>query len=134
MFAVGVTDTVAVSVALVLLAAEKEDIFPLPVVARAMLLLLFVQVYVVPVTLLLKTTAAVGAPLHTAWLVGIAAIGVGSTVIVKCVTVPAQPLAVGVIVTVAVSIPFVVLVAVKEPMLPVPVDASAMLALLLDQV
>ena len=51
-------------------------------------------------------------------------VGVGSTVIVKVIGVPSQPLAVGVTVIVEVTEVVPVLVAVNAPMFPVP-DAGS---------
>lgn len=57
-------------------------------------------------------------------------VGVGSTVIVKVIGVPSQPLAVGVTVIVEVTEVVPVLVAVNAPMFPVP-DAGRPIEVLL---
>ena len=57
--------------------------------------------------------------------------GVGYTVMVKDKGVPAQPFALGVIVTVAITVVEPLLVAVKEGMFPVPLAASPMEGMLL---
>ena len=63
--------------------AEKELILPDPVDANPIDVVLFVHVYVVPLTAPLKLTATVVAPLHNVWFVGVVTVGVGFTVIVK---------------------------------------------------
>ena len=72
----------------------------------------------------LKLAAAVDAPLHNVWLVGVVTVGVGLTVIVKFCGLPVQPLAEGVTVTVAVTGALVTLLAENELILPDPVDDS----------
>ena len=78
-------------------------------------------------------TAAVLAPAHTLWLAIAFTDGVGFTVIVKLTGPPPQPDAVGVTVMVAVIGALVVLVAVNDGILPVPLAASPMAVLLLVQ-
>ena len=97
---------------------------PDPVDARPIEVVLFVQVYVVPLTAPLKLTAVVDAPLHNVWLVGAVTVGVGLTVIVKFCGLPTQLFADGVTVTVAVTGALVVLLAENELILPEPVDAN----------
>ena len=63
LFADGVTVIVAVIAALVLLVAVKEAILPLPLAPRPIAVLLFVQLYDVPVPL--NVTAVVDILLHT---------------------------------------------------------------------
>ena len=87
-----------------------------------------------PITLLLKPTAAFVPPLQTTWFAGTLAIGVGFTVILKVVAVPAQPLAVGVIVMVAVTGISVLLVAVNALISPIPFAAKPIEVLLFVQV
>ena len=60
----GVTVIVAVTGALVKLIAVKAAIFPLPVAARPIEVLLFVQLKDVPLTAPAKVIAFVVAPLH----------------------------------------------------------------------
>ena len=60
----GVTVMVATAGLMVLLIAVKEGILPVPAAARPMLALLLVQLKVVPPTVPVKFTAAVGAPLQ----------------------------------------------------------------------
>ena len=67
-------------------------------------------------------------------MVGVATVGVGLTVIVKFCELPVHEFADGVTVTVAVTGVLVALVAEKELMLPEPVDASPIEAVLFVQV
>ena len=60
----GVTVIVAVTGALVKLVAVKDGIFPLPAAPRPIVVLLFVQLKVVPLTAPAKATRLVAAPLH----------------------------------------------------------------------
>lgn len=62
---VGVTVMVANVAALVALVATNDAIFPLPLAARPILVLLLVQSYVEVGLEPLKLIAVVGAPLHT---------------------------------------------------------------------
>jgi hypothetical protein len=68
--AVGITEIVAVTVALVAFMALKDGILSLPPVGRPIEILLLVQVKVVPLTKPAKLIPVVGAPLHTTWLAG----------------------------------------------------------------
>ena len=80
-----------------------------------------------------KLTASVCAPLHLVWLVGLVAVGVGLTVMVKVDGTPGQPVDVGVTVIVPVIAVFPVLVAVNEAISPVPLAAKPMAALVFIQ-
>ena len=60
----GVTVIVAVTGALLVLIAVNEGIFPLPEAAKPIVVLLFVQLKVVPLTAPEKATRFVEAPLH----------------------------------------------------------------------
>jgi hypothetical protein len=135
--AVGVTVIVAVIGNAVLFVAVKLEILPVPLAARPILVLLFVQLYVVPATAPVKVTAVVVAPLHNVWLATAFTVGVGLTVIVNVIGVPVQvtpPLVkLGVTVTVATTGVVPGFVAVKLAMLPVPDAASPMLVLLFVQ-
>jgi predicted membrane protein len=135
LFAVGVTVNVAVTGVDPLLVAVKEGIaLPDPLAPMPMVILLFVQVYVVPATLLINISVVVLALLHTVWLVGVTVIfGVGLTVIVKVEEAPVQLLAVGVTVIVATTGAAPLLVAVKEAILPVPEAARPIEVVLLVQ-
>lgn len=114
------------------LVAEKAGIFPVPLAARPMDVLLLVQVNVVPAPTGLETTVT-GTPmaLHQAWL-GIGfTVGVGFTVNVKVNGVPIQPFAVGVMVILELMGDTPGLVAVKAGMSPVPLAARPMAVLVL---
>ena len=65
-FATGLTVTVATCVVPPVLAAVKDAIFPVPLAARPMLVLSFVQLNVVPGTVDAKVTALVETPLQIA--------------------------------------------------------------------
>ena len=58
----------------------NDAILPVPLAARPIEVLLFVQLYTVPGTKPVKLTAAVGKPLHTTWLATGFTVGVGFTV------------------------------------------------------
>ena len=87
-----------------------------------------------PLVVPLKVVAIVPPPLHIFWFDEPATSGVGLTVIVKLVDAPVQPPTDGVTVTVAVAIAVPVFIAVKEAMLPVPLDARPILLLSLVHV
>jgi hypothetical protein len=78
--------------------------------------------------------AVVAAPLHTVCAAMAFTVGVGFTVMVKVTGVPVHPFAAGVTVTVAVTGAEVVLAAVNEAILPVPLAARPMDVVLLVQV
>ena len=64
-FASGVTVTIAVTATLPLLMAVNDGILPVPVAAKPMPALLFVQLYTLPLTEPVNTTGVVDAVLHT---------------------------------------------------------------------
>src|SRR5437868_1076069 len=66
----GVTVIVAVTGAFVALVAVNELMFPTPVAARPIEVLLFVQLYMVAATAPLKVIVAVALLLHTVWSAG----------------------------------------------------------------
>ena len=109
--------------------AIKLAILPVPLAARPITGVLFVQLYTVPggaVTAPLKFTAVVGAPLHTTWLATGFTVGIGLTTTVAVTGVPGQPLAVGVIVKVTVmgvlvGLVKVPLIGLPEPLMGIPV-------------
>ncbi len=72
----GVTVTVATTVALVTFAAVKAAIFPLPLAAKPMLVVVFVQLNVVLPTEPLKETKVVEIPPQIVWLEGCVTSGV----------------------------------------------------------
>ena len=61
------------------LAAMKDGIFPVPLAGKPIAVLVFVQVYVVPVTELLNTMGPVGEPAQKSWLPGTVTSGAGVT-------------------------------------------------------
>ncbi len=80
-----------------------------------------------PFTVPVKLKMLVVSPLHTTWFAGIVTVDVGLTVIVKLCGTPAQALAEGVTVIVAVTGAVVLLIAVKLAMLlSVPLPARPM--------
>ena len=87
-----------------------------------------------PLTGLLNVTAAVVAPLHSDWPVGVVTVGVGFTVMLKLCGTPPQPLATGVTVIKADEAAVPLLVAVKPAILPEPAGARPMVILLFAQV
>lgn len=83
----------AITGAAVALVAVKLAILPEPAAARPMDGALFVQLNTVPggaVTVPVKFTAVVGAPLHTTWLATAFTVGIGLTVTVAVIGVPVQ--------------------------------------------
>ena len=91
LFADGITVIVAVIGALVVFVAVNDGIFPLPLAAKPMEVLLFVQLNPVPLTAPEKFIALVVALLHKDWLAGCTTLGVGLTAIVKLCKVPGHP-------------------------------------------
>ena len=75
---------------LVVLVAVKLAILPVPLAARPIVVLLFVQLYTVPATAPVKFTAAVAVLLHTTWLATAFTVGIGLTVMVNVCGVPVQ--------------------------------------------
>jgi hypothetical protein len=105
----------------------NDAIFPEPLAARPIDVVLFVQLNVVPATEPVKFTGAVGAPLHTVWLAGWVTSGVGLTITVAVVVAPVQLPDTGVIVKVTVTGEVVLFV--KDPLiLPVPLAAMPVAA------
>lgn len=88
--AVGVTVMVAVTGVLPLLLAVNAGIFPVPLAARPIEVLLFVQLKVVPAREPEKFTALVRAPSHNVWLEGCATFADGFTVMVNVTGAPVQ--------------------------------------------
>lgn len=132
---VGVTVMVAVTGAVVALAATNDPILPEPLAAKPMEGVLFTQLKttLLPPLLLLGLTNAIAVvedPLHNTWLATAFTVAVGFTVILKVVGRPVQltPLLVKVAVTVIVATTGVVvaLVATKVGILPVPLAAIPM--------
>ena len=134
---VGVTVIVATCGVVPGFVAVKLAMLPVPLAARPMLVLLFVQLNVVPATAPAKVIAVVVAPLQSVWFATAFTVGVGLTVIVNVIGVPVQvtpPLVnTGVTVIVATTGAAVLFIAVKLAMCPVPLAASPILVLLLVQ-
>jgi hypothetical protein len=88
----GVTVIVPVNGPFVVFVAVNAAIFPVPLAARPIAVLLFVQLYTIvpPVVGLLKATAAVEPPLQTTWLGTAFTVAAGLTVIVNVLGVPVQ--------------------------------------------
>ena len=87
---VGVTTIVAITGKVPVLTVVKELMSPVPVAARPILVVLFVQAYVVvpPVCVVPKVTLTVFASLQITWLSGWFTWAVGFTVIVKVLVGP----------------------------------------------
>ena len=81
---------VATCTTAVALVAVKLAILPVPLAARPIVVLLFVQLYTVPGTFPLKFTAAVADPLHNTCGDTAFTVGTGFTVMVKLCAVPVQ--------------------------------------------
>jgi len=83
---------VAVTGAVVAFVPLNEAILPVPLAARPIDVVLFVQLYTIvpPVVGLVKFTAVVGALLHTTWLATAVTVAVGFTVMVNVLGVPTQ--------------------------------------------
>jgi hypothetical protein len=125
-FAVGVTVIVAVTADEVVFTAVKEAIFPLPLAARPIDGVLFVQLNVVPATGLPNVIAVVAVPAQSVWLATAFTVAVGFTVMVNVFAAPVQPFAVGVTVIVAVTGALVVFTPLNEGIFPVPLAARPM--------
>ena len=116
------------------LTAVKEAMFPLPLPAKPIVVLLLIQLYVAPLTGLLKFMAGTLVLVHTAMLAGTLTVGVGLIVMLKVDGVPIQPFTVGVTVIVATTPVLPELEAVKAGILPEPLAPIPMLLLLLVHV
>jgi hypothetical protein len=113
--------------------AVNGAILPLPPAPSPIEVLLLVQLKLVPATVEPKYTGALCAPLHTDILLTCCTFGDGFTVMVKLPDGPLQPLATGTTVIVAVTAEEPALMAVKLPILPLPVAASPIDGLSLTQ-
>ena len=121
--AAGVTVRFATTGEVPLFIAVKESIFPVPLAARPMLVLSFVQVKVVLSTVPVKSIGPSVVLLHTVLLPGLATVGVGFTVMVKDDGAPVHPFATGVTVMVSIKGAAVPLAPANEGMLSIPVAA-----------
>lgn len=126
----GVTVMVAVTGADPELFAVKAAISPVPLAARPMDGVLFVQLNVPPTGLLVKLTAAVESPLQTVWFETEATVGVGLIVMVKVVATPAHPATLAMTEIVAEIGEVPPFVAVNAGKLPLPEAARPMAGLL----
>ena len=80
LLAVGVTEMMAVTGAEPVLDAVNTGVFPEPVAIRPMDVFVFVQLNVVPATVLLNADAAKFPPLQMDGLAGTVSVGIGLTV------------------------------------------------------
>ena len=107
---------------------------PLAAIPVTVAVLSLVQLNTVPATLPVSTIVVIALAEQIVWLDGVAtAFGVGFTTTVAVIGVPAQPLAVGVIVKVTVTAALVVLVSVPD-ILPAPLAAIPVTATVLSLV
>jgi hypothetical protein len=112
----------------------KEEISPVPAADRPVVVLLLTHEYVVPPDVLVKLNEPVVVPLQYVPPVGAFIVGEGLTVMVNISGVPLlQPVSFGVTVTDPVSETVLVLVAVKDEILPVPEAPRPMEVLLFVQ-
>lgn len=123
-YAFGVTVIVAVTGTRPVLTGIKEAIFPLPLDARPIEGLLFVQVKLVPATGPEKLMIPVGTLLQTMWLAGRTTLGVAYTTNEKVVELPGQIPFMGVTTIVAITGALVVLIAVNDGIFPLPLVGS----------
>ena len=128
-FAVGVTVIVPDIGVAPELVAVNDGTLPVPLAANPIAVLEFVHENVPPAGELVNVNAETTEPLQTLLFAGTTAVGVGFTVIVYVEGVPVQPDNVGVIVIVPVIGDVVVLVAVNEGVLVVPLAARPIAAL-----
>ena len=135
---VGVTVIVATTGVVPVFTAVNTGRLPVPLAASPILDVLFVQLNTVPATAPLNATLACCEPLHTTWFATALTVGIGFTVIVNVLGVPATvkpPFEyVGVTVIVATTGAFVVFIAVKAAIVdPVPLAARPILVVLFVQ-
>lgn len=132
----GVTVMVATCGDVPVFAVTNDAIFPVPLAAKPIEVLLFTQLYVVAGTVVLKLTGAVLWPAHNSWLPTKFTLGVGFTVMVNIIGVPVQliPLVkTGVTVIVATCGVVPKLVALNDGILPLPFGPSPIDVLLFVQ-
>ena len=133
-FAFGVTVILAIKGDKPLFVVVKEAMFPLPVAAKPIDVLSFVQSKVVPPTLPVNGIVPLKAPLHLTRLVIGLTVGVGFTVMVNVLNEPGQLFADGVTVMVPTIGVIPVFIAVKEGMVLEPEAVIPILVVLDDQV
>lgn len=122
----GVTVMVATKAALPEFVAVNDEILPVPLAARPMDVVLFVQLYEAPATEPVKAIGETTTLLHKTWLETLLTTGVGLTVIVNVCAEPLQLFARGVTLRVAVRGEDVVLATANDAILPVPLAARPM--------
>jgi hypothetical protein len=132
-FAFGVTVMLAITGVEPRFMAVKEAMFPLPLAAKPILVLSFVQSKLVPETVPEKLMGPLAFPLHCTKLVIALTVGVGFTVMVKVFEVPGHPLAVGVTVMVATIGVVPVFTAVNAGMVLEPDPTIPILVVRVDQ-
>ncbi len=132
-FAFGVTVIVAITGVIPVFVVVKLGILPLPVAARPIDGVSFVQSKVVPFTLPVKGIVPLAMPLHFTRLVIELTFGRGFTVILNVLDKPVQLLAEGVTVTVAIIGVKLVFIAVNDGTELLPEAAIPMLVLFEDQ-
>ena len=84
----GVTVIVATTGVVPVFTAVNDAMLPVPLAARPIDVVLFVQLNTVPVTAPLKVTAAVAEPVQTDWLATAFTVGIGFTTTVAVIAVP----------------------------------------------
>ena len=131
---IGITLIVAEIGVFPVLMAVNDGIFPEPLDANPMFVLLLVQVNVPPAGIVVIDVAETVLVLQTVISAGTVTVGVGFTVIVNDDGVPGHPLTAGVTEMLAEMGAVPGLVEVKEGIFPVPLEASPMAVLSLDHV
>ncbi len=132
-FVFGVTVMFAIIGDVPILEVLKLGMFPLPVAAKPIDGVSFVQSKVVPVTLPVNVIMPLAIPLHFIRLVIEFTVGVGFTVMLNVLDEPEQLFADGVTVIVATTGVVPVFIAVNDGMVLLPEDAIPMLVVLDDQ-
>ena len=120
----GVTVMVAVAGVIPGLFVTNARISPVPLAAKPIAGLLFVQLNAVPFTVPTKLISVVEEPSHSIWSLTGPTVGVGFTIILKVSAIPVHPFAEGVTVMVAVTVVSLVFVTVKIAMSPFPAAAK----------
>ena len=133
-FAFGETVMVAITGVIPEFVVVKLGIFPLPVAAKPIEVLSFVQSKVVPATFPVKEIMPLAAVLHFTRFNIAFTVGFGLTVMVKVFGKPVQVLAEGATVIVAITGVVPAFIAVNDGIVLVPEAAIPMLVVLDDQV
>ena len=130
----GVTTISPEIVSVVVFAAMNEGILPVPLAPRPIAVLLFVQLKLVPATVLVNVSVPVADPLHTRMLFGMFSLGVGFTVMLKLSGAPVQPFAAAVTAMIATTGVVPLLIAVNAGTSPIPEPPRPIVVLLFVQV